>query len=77
MNHSDPRIVLDHAHLHRFTGSGRADEHGDGWIVGLEGSPVVSNSVNHVFVVDAVLAGCRLNVHLDSLRRTAQIVNIC
>ena len=28
----------------------------------------MSNSVEHVFVVDAVLAGCKLDVHLDSLR---------
>ncbi len=32
----------------------------------------MSNSVEHVFVVDAVLACCRLDVHLDSLGRTPQ-----
>ena len=59
------------------SGPGRTDEHGDGGIVSLERSPVVSNCVEHVLLVDAVLAGCRLDVHVRSLRLRQDLVNIC
>ena len=77
MNYGDALIVLDNTNLQRLTSSGRADEHGDGWIVGLEGSPMVSNCVQHVVVGDSVLAGCRLDVHNSSLERLPHAVNIC
>jgi hypothetical protein len=38
---------------------------------------VVSNCMQHVIVGDAVLAGCRLDVHRHSLRRGELIVNTC
>ena len=33
-------------------------------VVGLEGSPMMSQGVEHVVVGDTVLAGARLDVHL-------------
>jgi hypothetical protein len=36
-------------------------------VVGCERSPVLSIGVHHVTVSDTVLAGARLDVHLDTL----------
>jgi len=47
-------VVSDNTNFQRLTRVGRADEHGDCFIVGLERSPVMSNCVDHVVVVDAM-----------------------
>ena len=39
----DALSVFDHTNLQRFASSRRPNEHRDRWIVGLEGSPVMSN----------------------------------
>lgn len=53
------------------------DEHCDRGVVGFECDSVVAVGVRHVVVVDAVLAGARLDVHIRSLRRAGRIVNMC
>ena len=50
-------VVFDDANLQRFTGTGRPDEHRDRLVVGVKCSPVMSNCVEHVIVVDAMLSG--------------------
>jgi hypothetical protein len=50
-------VVLDDTNLQRFAVAGRPDEHRDRRVVGLKGSPVMSNCVDHVVVVDIVLSG--------------------
>ncbi len=46
-------------------------------VVGCERSPVLSIGVHHVIVSDTVLAGARLDVHLDTLPEWPPNVNIC
>jgi hypothetical protein len=38
---------------------------------------VVSNSMEHVIFVNAVLAGCGFDVHEARLRRAPPFVNMC
>jgi hypothetical protein len=38
---------------------------------------VMPIAVQHVFVSDTVLAGARLDVHLDTLTRRSRNVNTC
>ncbi len=73
----DALSVFDHTNLQRFTSSRRPNEHRDRRIVGLEGSPVMSNCVGHVIVVDAVLSCCGLDVHDNRLRQVEPSVTIC
>jgi len=53
------------------------DEHRDRALAGLEGSTVMSKCVQHVVIVDAVLAGARLDVDADCARSETPAVNIC
>jgi hypothetical protein len=55
-------IIDDHTNLQRLAGARGADEHRDRLVVRCEGDEVVSVGVEHVVVVDAVLAGARLDV---------------
>jgi len=50
-------VVFHDTNLQRFAVTGRPDEHRDRRVVGLKGSPVMSNCMDHVVVVDAVLSG--------------------
>ena len=71
-------IVIDnHSNLQRLAGLRRADEHRDRLVVGCEGDVVVSVGVEHVVIVDAVLAGARLDVRFHTIGRGAYIVNMC
>jgi hypothetical protein len=74
-------IIVDYANFEGLARSGRADEHRDLRIVGLEGSPVVSNCMQHVIVSDAVLAGCRLDVHAtvygQEYRSSTHVDDLC
>ena len=45
--------VLNHTNLQRFASHRRSDEHRDRRVIGDERSPVMSNCVEHVGVVDA------------------------
>jgi hypothetical protein len=49
-------VVLNHTDLQRLSSHRRSDEHRHRRVVGDERSPVMSNCVEHVVVVDAVLS---------------------
>jgi hypothetical protein len=70
-------VVRDHTHLERCRVRRRTDERRHVGIVGLERSPVMSKSVQHVFVGDTVLAGARSDVHEDTQRGPNLFVNRC
>lgn len=77
MDHRDTVVIDDHSDFQRIASPRGPDEHRHVRIVCFEGSPVVSNCVQHVVIVDAVPAGCRLDVHPASVRTNLQIVNMC
>ena len=77
MDDRDAVGVIDDTDFQRLAARGRADEHGDVGIVGLEASPVVSQRMEHVVIGDTVLAGARLDVHPVRLSTGLRIVNIC
>jgi hypothetical protein len=58
-----PVVVDDDADLEWRAPSGRPDVHRHVGIIGLEGLPVVAKCMDHVVVVDTVLAGARLDVN--------------
>lgn len=66
MDDRGPVVVNHDANLDGGAGTGWADEHRDGRVVSLEGSPVMAHSVQHVLVGDTVLAGACLDVHPPS-----------
>ena len=76
MNERDTVGVIDNANLERLSVRRRSDEHRDVGIVSLEGSPVVSECVEHVVIGDTVLAGARLDVHPVMLGTEPTNVNI-
>ena len=65
--------VVDHANLQGLAVGSRADEHRDVGVIGLEASPVVSQSMEHVVIGDTVLAGARLDVHSVRLCTTPPV----
>lgn len=71
-------LVLDDEEFERLAVAARTDEHGNRRIVGGECSPMVPECMEHVFVVDPVLAGARIDVHRSERYRIGeQIVNRC
>ena len=70
-------VVDDDTYLQRLASPRGADKHRDRRVVGLERSPVMSKSVQHVLVVDTVLAGTWIDVHHVTLGRRLSCVNIC
>lgn len=77
MNDGDAIHIIDNTDLDRLTGGRRPDEHGHVGIIGLEASPVVPKSMEHVVIGEPVLPGCRLDVHPLRLPRRPAFVNIC
>ena len=77
MDNRDTLGIIDDTHLERLPVRGRADEHRGAGIARLEASPLVSKSMQHAVVGDIVLAGARLDVHLDTVKLLAHVVNIC
>ena len=77
MDHCHSLAVLHHTDLQRISLRRWANEHRDCWVVSLECSPVVSNSMEHVIFVDAVLAGFGFDVQEARLRRVPPFVNMC
>ena len=71
MNDRDSIAIADHSDLKGLGLSRRSDEHRDVGIFCLEGSPVVSECMLHVVVRDTVLAGARLDVHVEKSTRSA------
>ena len=67
MDHRCSIVVGDDGDLQRIGARRRTDEHRDRVVVGLEGSPVMSEGMEHVVIGDTVLAGARLDVHLRSV----------
>jgi len=70
-------VIDDDANLDRCAVSTWSDEHRHRRVVGCERSPVMSIGVQHVVVSDTVLAGARLDVHLDTLTESPRHVNTC
>jgi len=70
-------VIDDDTDLKRRAVSTWAYEHRHRSVVGSESSPVMPIAVQHVFVSDTVLAGARLDVHLDTLTRRSRNVNTC
>lgn len=77
MDHCHTVVVVHDTDLERVSRPGWSNEHRDRRVVGLEGSPVVSECVGHVVVVDVVPACAWLNVHTPSLRNDLDNVNTC
>jgi hypothetical protein len=77
MNDRDTLGIGSHTDFERISVRRGSDEHGHIWIVGLEGSPVMSNCMLHVVFRDTVLAGARLDVDFRTLPAINRIVNTC
>ena len=77
MDYGHTVVVVDDTDFKGVARPGWSNEHRDRRVVGHEGSPVVSECVSHVFVVDAVLSCTGLNVHSSSLREDLDNVNMC